>query len=143
VFVVVLLIGFKLFYPWTHWETMRTIKYGGSDKDIVFSINYLGTHTEYPEYPEYPKYIIQYINDCKGGIESTLARGYIYKFPVQFADAANWALENLTNLNFGYEWLDDCEGPQNQAAIQAWKDWYENDYDDWLKQEYEKLTDTK
>ncbi len=127
-----------VFLPWTRWETMRTIKYGGDDEAIILSISYLGSHADRPEVTEYVKYVIQYIDDCEGGVYGSL-RGRLYQFTTQLADDANDALEGIVGLDFGYEWTKDCKGPENQAAIQAWKDWYANDYEEWVEERYEEL----
>lgn len=71
--------------------------------------------------------------DCDiEGICCFTYRSYMDKRGIDFATMANNTLRRITGLDFGYDQEVSCEEEVNQKAIQAWNDWYDNEYDSWL-----------
>lgn len=121
--------------PWTEREAFNVLENGGTREEIVLTLDYLGDSGN----PEYVVYLMDYIDDCNR-VGNMNRRNYIIKFPTPISYIAGRELTQITTLDFGYDILKDCEDPQNQAAIQAWKDWYENDYEAWREEQLPDLT---
>lgn len=128
-YIIIPIILFFFPIPWTKWEAFYTFGYGGTDEEIILSLGYLETYGD----PHYVHHIINYIDNCEQvyGINN---RGLFIKSPLPISKFANSALVKITGFDFGYKDSGNCEDAENQAAIQAWKDWYENDYESWLKE---------